>query len=354
MQWERQGGGSELIFFYLYERWGREKKMETRKNELKGLPMSKNGCFIFPDKTERYARKNEKYDGNKSYMEIMEYPENNGIKFILTGRNFSQIVEATRMLQDETVMNFTPEGLSIKASDTAHVAMEVIFMPKEEFVEYNLGHRYFKYGISIKKLRDLRITGRTGNISISIEPQQVKSTVSSQKIYINGMGWLHYRSIQYYSDIITIECINGVNKLPTIMYDTLVEINVPEITADTNIVVPLNELRDFTNASLKIGDLIKFTISEFGFEMECHGDENNEKRVLIRRKDIKGLMEYQKVSSYYSTECLAKICTAIRNVELGKISFKDDYPLTMIFYFDNNSMSIRYLLAPQWNANSIG
>ena len=168
--------------------------MET-KMELVAIPVSKSNGYIFPDKTERYAIKKQKFDAGKPYTEITEFPQNEAIRILMQGELFQQIVEANRMLVNEMVMTFTPAGLNIRVVDPANVAILMTSIAREEFVEYSLGHRYFKIAFDVKKLRELKISKKTGIISLIVDKTEVKSDMKSEMVDVQGMGKCNYPSI---------------------------------------------------------------------------------------------------------------------------------------------------------------
>ena len=321
------------------------------KMELVAIPVSKsNGGYIFPDKTERYAIKKQKFDAGKPYVEITEFPQNEAIRILMQGELFQQIVEANRMLVNEMVMTFTPVGLNIRVVDPAHVAMMTTSIAREEFVEYSLGHRYFKIAFDVNKLRELKISKKTGIISLIVDKTEVKSDMKSEMVDVEGMGKCNYRSLQYFADAVTLSYGNITHKLATLPYDSISLPKIPELKANNYVIVPLKEIRDITNSALKISDAVKFTLTKAGLEILCK-NETEEKKVMIGNdqiKDKKCLTE--KVVSLYPADYLAKICTAVKNTENVKISFNDDYPMEIEFLntkIVNSEINIRYLLAPR-------
>ena len=303
------------------------------------------GKFTFIDGSERYATKRTKFEHDKPVIEIAEVPNSDTIRFAMEGELFQGIVSALRVLVREAKMRFDPDGLRIRIVDPTRVAMEDIFVPREAFVEYKLGDRHLVISLDVDGMRDLRIKKSTGIINIEIAP---KHKYKTERVEINGIEH-DFVSIEYGSMSVKIAFNNLEKKISTLDNETVSTPKIPEMATAFYAVVPTRDIRAFIEQAAYVSDAVRFTLTRDAFKMRST-DENEEAKATIRKEMMRDIrIKANRISSAYPLKYVAKFFSAMLRSGDVKISFKDDYPVTMEFQekYSMANVSIECLIAPR-------
>lgn len=181
--------------------------------------------FKFPDGSERYATKRTKFEKDKPVVELAEIPDTGDISFVIEGELFQGIVLVVKLIDNEVKMLFNPEGLEIRIVDSAHVAMEDIFVPREAFVEYNLLYRHMVVSLNVKELKDLKIKWNTDLVNIVMAP---KYKAITERVQIDKIAH-DFISLEYGDESIRIAFNNMERKISTIDNAAVRRPKLPEI-----------------------------------------------------------------------------------------------------------------------------
>lgn len=308
--------------------------------------VSRDGKFVFPDKTERYAMQRTKFEGDRPVIEIAEQENYEKIRFKMDGELFQMLIEAARILVSEFQLKFRPDGMQILFVDPAHVAMERIFMPREAFSDYDLGYRYLTISLDVDRLKDLRIKKSTGTITIGIG--KLNCAKKEERVVINGLTH-EFVSREYGTHEVFITFGSMERRFSTLDNDTLTVPRVPDIKAGNYVIVQTADMRAFLEQAARVSDSAKLILTEDGLELVSLSD-TEEARVKLERDKLKEirLADGSRIASSYPVEYLAKFFSAIRKPAEVRMSFNNDYPLQMEFSVRGMAdISVVCLLAPR-------
>jgi proliferating cell nuclear antigen len=282
-------------------------------------------------------------------IEYVEETDNSAMRFILDGELFQLIVEATRTLVDEFKLKFSPAGMETIFMDTAHVGMEKIFVPREAFSEYNIGGRYLVVSLEVKRLRDLKIKKATGNVAMEIRNPVAEA--KTEKQMVENIAHV-YVSKEYRTSDVYFAFNNAEVKILTLDNGSVTTPKIPELSADNYVIAAGADIRSFLDQAARVSDSCKFTLTENELLMRSVSD-SQEAKVTLGRDRVKDihLVQTSKIASSYPLEYLAKFFSAMRKSEDAKMSFKDDYPMTIEFSvklgYNTAAISIVGLIAPR-------
>lgn len=329
------------------------KKVEAvtvAKVQLVGTEVvNEQGKFVFPDKTERFATQRTKFEGDKPVIEYVEGVDNSAMRFTLDGELFQLIVEAAKILVTEFKLKFSPAGMETIFVDPAHVAMEKIFVPREAFSEYNIGGRYLVFSVDVERLRDLKIKKATGMVTMEIRKPSAGSKTEKQTVEnVKNV----YVSQEYGTSDLHLIFNNAEIKITTLDDSSFSTPRIPQIQTDNYVIAAGTDVRAFLDQASRVSDTCRFTLTENELLMRSVSD-SEEAKVTLEKDKVKEihLVQTNKVASSYPLEYLAKFFSAMRKSEDAKMSFKDEYPMTIEFSvklgYNTAAISIVGLLAPR-------
>lgn len=306
----------------------------------------RDGKFVFPDKTERYAIQRTKFEKDKPVIEIAEQENYEKIRFKMDGEMFQMLIEAAKILVPEFQLKFRPDGMHVLFVDPQHVAMERIFMPREAFSDYDLGDRYLTISLDIGRLKDLRIRKSTGVIAIGIG--KLICEEKKEKVVINGLTH-EFVSREYGTSDVFITFGSMERRFSTLDNNSLTVPRVPAINTGNYVTVQTADMRAFLEQAARVSDTAKLILTEDGFVLESKSD-TEEARVKLERDRLKEirLSDGSRIASSYPVDYLAKFFSAIRKSTEVRMSFSNDYPLQMEFLVRGMAdTSVVCLLAPR-------
>lgn len=285
------------------------------KKELVRTPaVSRDGRYIFPDQTERFAHERARFDGERPVIEYIEPENTQKMRFVLDAELFQLIVEAMRVIVTEFKMMFSPEGVRIKQVDPVHVAMETIFVPKEAFREYSLDDRYLEIAVDVDSLRDLKI--RKDAVTLEIErPHSERNEVKQE---VEGRS-LVYISRKYLSTKLNVSWGNIQRIISTLDIDSISVPRIPQISSEYYVTVPTTSVRSFTDQAVNVSDAARFTLTYDAFEMFSQND-TNEARVYLTRDELKevSILDGEKIKIKLSIGIPGEILQCHEKIKRGQ------------------------------------
>ena len=244
------------------------------------------------------------------------------LKMTISLKNLKEITDLLNTVVTEAKFKVSADGLSVKAVDPAHVAMVSIEIPKAAFVEY----------------------ATDGEEELSIDVERVKSVIK----------------LASSSDLVTITRDGGklkfeistiVKSISLLDNGSVTTPRVPQISSENYVVVPKADLERGLRAAEDVSDSIRLTLSEN--ELRARSSSDSEESEMVLPKDfLREIKCAQPIKSSYPLEYLLKLVKSLSSAELIKLSFKDDYPLTIEFSFGQGKDSAgnitgNFLLAPR-------
>jgi proliferating cell nuclear antigen len=320
------------------------------KAQLVGTEVvNQQGKYVFPDKTERFATQRTRFEGDKPVIEYVEETDNSPMRFALDGELFQLIVEAAKILVTEFKLNFSPAGMETIFVDRAHVGMEKIFVPREAFSEYNIGGRYLVVSLEVGRLRDLKIKKATGKVAIEIRKPGAEAKTEKQTV--ENIAHV-YVSKEYGTSDVYFVFNNAEVKISSLDNSSVTIPKIPQISTDNYVIAAGADIRSFLDQAARVSDSCKFTLTENELLIRSVSD-SEEAKVTLGRDRVKDihLVQTGKIASSYPLEYLAKFFSAMRKSEDAKMSFKDDYPMTIEFSvklgYNTAAISVVGMIAPR-------
>jgi len=232
------------------------------------------------------------------------------------------LVSVISTLIDEVKFTISPEGMTLKAVDPAHVAMIELNIEAGAFESYQADQT--EIGLDLDKVKDvLKLSSSAGDI-ISMEQDE-------------GYGRLIFR------------VGNITRRMNLVDTTSMNDPKVPQLELSANIEVSVLELQRGIKASENISDHIALTITPDYFELACEGDTDSVNLKLDKSQlsnlDISGDM--QKYCSLFPLDYFSNLIKAVPSDANIRIELDNDYPVMLNFALAEGKGSVKYLLAPR-------
>ena len=231
------------------------------------------------------------------------------------------LVNVISTLIDEVKFTISPEGITIKAVDPAHVAMIELNIDAGAFESYSADQT--EIGLDLDKVKDVLKLSSSGDI-ISMEQDE-------------GYGRLIFR------------IGNITRRMNLVETSSMNDPRVPPLELSSMIEVSVTELQRGIKASENISDHIALTITDEYFELSCEGDTDSVNLKMEKSQltslEISG--DKQKYSSMFPLDYFSNIIKAVPSDSSIRIDLDNDYPVTLKFALAEGKGSVKYLLAPR-------
>lgn len=253
-------------------------------------------------------------------MENINY--NSNFKIGMSGYVFNKLINLLKAINTEIKFVNELNGIKILTVDVSHVSMLNIFVQKEALLEYDTD----------------------GNSIFALNLKQLPKILDNDNIFlsrVNGVLRIYYNNM----NMIIKELEN----------DSITTPRIPDLKFDGYIAIETKKLTDFFRDGYKISDSVKFDLDNDGLILSCKDYMDNEINLkLLKDYDyiISKIMD--KVISYYPSEYIYKLLKAIKSVFDIHMSFKNNYPMKIVFkmpitkYKDAKCLiDVNYYLAPR-------
>ncbi len=231
-------------------------------------------------------------------------------------KDLKEITNLLLTLVSEAKFEMSSEGMSVKAVDPAHVAMIVLDVSRDAFMEYEAEDE--ELGVDLDKVKDI-----------------LKLASSGDLVEISKDG-----------NRLTFLIGNLTRSMPLIDTSALSVPKVPNLVLPAKVVVPLSEFAHGIKAAESISDNITLRITPTEFEMFTQGDEDSA-RLSIPRDMLKELSCEEPVKSMYPVDYLLKLVKAMESADYLTIYLGTDYPIKIEFDVATGKGKGYYLLAPR-------
>jgi proliferating cell nuclear antigen len=229
-----------------------------------------------------------------------------------------QLLEIIRNLTNEVKFVITESTLTIKAVDTAHVAMVDLTLKSDGFEEFKASD--CKLGIDLEKLNEVLKLAGGGDI-ISLEHDEDMNRL------ITKIG-------------------NITRRMSLLDASVLTDPKVPNLNLPVKIKLRAAELLQGIRASEPIADHISLIAQADMFELSSQGDTDSVSLKLP--KDMLEELECSEtVKSLFALDYFSKMIKAVGPQESVMMNLGSDYPVKLEFTFAENHGSATYLLAPR-------
>jgi len=231
-------------------------------------------------------------------------------------KDLKEITNLLLTLVSEAKFEFSSNAMSVKAVDAAHIAMLVLDVDKEGFIEYDAEAE--ELGVDLEKVKDILKLASSGDV--------VEISKESGKL--------------------TFQIGNLTRSMPLIDTSALTVPKVPNIGLPAKVVVSKNDFVNGIKAAESISDSITLEVTPTEFEMYSEGDEDLSKLTLP--KDMVQEIDCEEtVKSTYPVDYLLKLAKAMDSANFITIYLGKDYPVKIVFDVAKEKGKVTYLLAPR-------
>lgn len=228
------------------------------------------------------------------------------------------IVNIISTLVDEAKLNISPEGISLKAVDPAHVAMVELDIKKAAFESFVADDT--QIGVDLDKIKEVL---RLASSSDIIEMEQDEER-----------GRLIFR------------VGNITRRMNMVDTSSMSDPKVPQLSLPVSVDVHISEIQKGIRAAESVSDHIALTADAESFELSCEGDTDSVNLRLDKAKLV-GLTVTEKARSLFPLDYFANLVKAIPSDTVVKINLGNDYPVKILFDLAGGNSSVGYLLAPR-------
>src|SRR5688572_9889522 len=228
------------------------------------------------------------------------------------------ILDAVSTLVDEAKIQVTPEGISLKAVDPAHVAMVDLSMGKKAFAEYKATD--MDMGVDLDKLKDILKLAGAGDL-IEMEYKE------DQHRLVFKIGHITRR----------MALVDTAN-----MGDP----KVPNLNLPNQVTILANELQQGIKASEAVSDHIALVAEGKVFELVADGD-TDQVHLSLESDNLVKIQAPDKSRSLFSLDYFANMSKVAKATDAITLHLGTDYPVKFEFDIADGSGHIIYLLAPR-------
>ncbi|MHB8633630.1 MAG: proliferating cell nuclear antigen (pcna) [Thermoplasmatota archaeon] len=228
------------------------------------------------------------------------------------------MLDAVAPLVDEARIQLTPEGLSLKAVDPAHVAMVELSVGKKAFVDFKATE--MDMGVDLDKLKDiLKLAGAQDVLELE---------------YKEDAHRLVFRIGHITRRMALVDTANmGDPKVPNL--------NLPNMVS-----VLAGELKQGIRASEAVSDHIALVAEGKVFELIADGD-TDQVHLRLEGDELVTIQAPEKSRSLFSLDYFSNMAKVVGDQTPITLHLGTDYPVKMEFDIADGGGHIVYLLAPR-------
>ncbi len=228
------------------------------------------------------------------------------------------VLEAVQTLVDETKIHITPEGMSLKAVDPAHVAMVDLSLGKGAFTEYKADD--LEMGLDLDKLKDiLKLAGSGDEIGLEYKEDTHR--------LIFRIGHITRR----------MALVDTTN---------MADPKVPNLSLPCQVVLLASELQQGIKASEAISDHIALIAEGDTFELVAEGDTDHV-HLKLEGDELVKITASEKAKSLFSLDYFSNMAKVVKSGDSITLKLGTDYPVMIEFDIADGAGHITYLLAPR-------
>ncbi len=244
------------------------------------------------------------------------------LRLTISVKNLKEIADLLNTVVTEAKFKIDSSGISVIAVDPAHVAMISINVPKDVFSEFQTDGEE-EIALDVERLKSvIRLANSNDMVSLAKEKEKLKFEIN-----------------------------NIVKSISLLDNSTVTTPRIPQINSEFFVVLGKTELERGLKAAEDVSDSIKFSLTSEDFRARSMSD-SEESEMVLTKDMIKEIQCSTPIKSSYPLEYLLKLVKSLASTEDLKLSFKDDYPLTIEFNFGQgkstpNAIKGSFLLAPR-------
>ncbi len=228
------------------------------------------------------------------------------------------VIEATSPLVDEAKFKITPEGVSIKAVDPAHVAMVDLQLKKSAFISFKSDD--MELGIDMDRFKEvLKLASGDDEVDLDYDAE-------------------HHRLV--------IRVGNIVRRMSLVDTSSMADPKVPKLDLPGHVTIAAGELDRGIKASEAVSDHVALVVDPEYFEVIAEGDTDAVNLKLMKEM-LPALKTESRVKSLFSLDYFTKMVKAAKGSEGIHLNIGTDYPVKIEFDIAGGNGHVTYLLAPR-------
>jgi len=239
-------------------------------------------------------------------------------KAIIKAETLKSVVYIVSTLVDEAKMTITPEQVTIKAIDPAHIAMLDVAIKAEAFNTYEADEG--EIGLDLEKVKAvLKLADGSDEVFLEHDPEQCRLTMRIGVI---------------------------TRRMSLVDTSNMSDPKVPAIDIANHVKLTADVLKKGIKASEDISDHILITIDPEGFDLTCQGDTDFAS-MRVGSADVIEVDTPSTVKSMYSLEYFSNIVKVIPDKTVVSVCLNDNYPVKLLFSLAEDNINVVYFLAPR-------
>ncbi len=228
------------------------------------------------------------------------------------------LVNIISTLVDEVKFVITPESMTMKAVDAAHVAMIELEVDKGAFESYEADE--CELGLDLDRVKGVLKLASSGDV-ISMEQDEA-----------------HGRLV--------FKVGNITRRMSLVDTASMNDPKVPQLTLATDISLKVDELQKGIRAAESISDHITLRAGPGKFELSCEGDTDSV-TLSLGAGEVEAINADIDVQSMFPLDYFSNIVKAIPAGTVVRIELDNDYPVKLVFALADGQAKVSYLLAPR-------
>ncbi len=228
------------------------------------------------------------------------------------------LVNIISTLIDEVKFTITPEGMTLKAVDPAHVAMIELKVGAKAFESYSASET--EIGLDLDKVKMVLKLAGQGDL-IAMEQDESKGR------FVFTIG-------------------NITRSMSMVDTSSMSDPKVPQLSLSANAVILVDQLQKGIRAAESISDHIALRADPGFFELSCEGD-TDDASLKLKGSDVESLEVPSAVHSLFPLDYFSNLVKAIPAGTKVKVELDSDFPVKLVFGLANGEASVVYFLAPR-------
>ena len=228
------------------------------------------------------------------------------------------VLDTVAPLVDEVKIQCTPEGITLKAVDPAHVAMVDLTLGKAAFQEFKAGD--VDMGVDLDKLKD------------------ILKLASSQDLI----------DIEYKEDAhrLVFKIGNITRRMALVDTQNMGDPKVPNLNLPNQVTVLAGELQQGIKASEAVSDHIALVAEKTTFELIADGD-TDQVHLKLEEENLVKIKAPERSRSLFSLDYFSNMAKVVKASEPITLHLGTDYPVKLEFDIAEGAGHVVYLLAPR-------
>ena len=239
-------------------------------------------------------------------------------KAVIKAETLKSVIYVVSTLVDEAKMTITPEQVSIKAIDPAHIAMLDVTIKSGAFDAYEADD--VEIGLDLEKVKAvLKLAESADDIFMEHDPDQCR---------------------------LLMRIGNITRRMSLVDTSNMSDPKVPPIDISSHVRLTADILKKGIRASEAINDHIMITLDPEGFDLSCEGDTDYAS-LRVGTADVVEIQTDGPVKSMYPLGYFANIVKVIPDKTIVSVCLDSNFPVKLLFSLAEDNINVVYFLAPR-------